>query len=343
MYTWKTWTEQELDQLLTTPSAALVEDMRRLEGDIMVLGAGGKMGPTLCLLAKRAAEQAGVEKQVIAVSRFSDPIVVKLLEDNGVQMIPADLLQPGVMESLPDCENIIYMAGKKFGTNGQEYQTWAMNACLPTLVTQRFKTSRIVAFSTGNIYPKVSVVSGGATEETQPEPVGEYAMSSLARERIFEYAARTYGTKVAIYRLNYAVDLRYGVLFDIARSIMEGKPVSVDTPCFNCIWQGDAVEAAIRLLLHASSDVYRMNVTGPETASVRATAQQLAKLLGKEVTFVGKEADTALLNNASKMAKLFGNPTVPLGTLIEWQAQWLLAGGRTLDKPTHFEERKGNF
>lgn len=342
-YQWNSWTEQELDELLTVPSSGLVEDMAKIEGDVLVLGAGGKMGPTLCLLAKRAAEQAGVSKRIIAVSRFSDPLVTKLLRENGVEMISADLLEPGVVELLPDCPNVIYMAGKKFGTNGQEYQTWAMNAWLPSRVAERYKDSRIVIFSTGNIYPKVSVWSGGATEETHPEPVGEYAMSSLARERMFEYAAHTFGTKIAVYRLNYAVDLRYGVLYDIARTILDGNPVSVASPCFNCIWQGDANEAAIRLLLHADSDIFRLNVTGPETAGVRETALRLAKLLDRDVTFTGEEATTAYLNNASKMSELFGNPSVPLGTLIEWQAKWILAGGRALGKPTHFEERKGNF
>ena len=340
---WTEFTEERLDELLTVPSPALVEDMKKLEGDILVLGAGGKMGPTLCLLAKKAAELAGVQKRVIAVSRFGDPIVRELLQANGVEMISADLLAPGAVEALPDCPNVIYMAGKKFGTNGQEYQTWAMNAWLPSRVAERYQNSRIVVFSTGNIYPKVPVWSGGATEDTHPEPVGEYAMSSLARERMFEYAAHTFGTKIAVYRLNYAVDLRYGVLYDIAKNIMEGTPVSVTSPCFNCIWQGDANEAALRLLLHASGDIFRLNVTGPETAGVRETALRLAALLGREVTFTGEEAPTAYLNNASKMAELFGNPSVPLGTLIEWQAGWIRSGGRALGKPTHFEERKGNF
>ena len=339
----KTWTEEELDRLLTEPSDALAADMASLDGDLLVLGAGGKMGPTLCVLAKRAAEKAGRPKRVIAVSRFSDPIVKAYLQQSGVEMISADLLSPGAVESLPDCPNVVYMAGRKFGTKGQEYQTWAMNAWLSSRVAERYKDSRVVVFSTGNIYPKVPVWSGGADEEVPPEPVGEYAMSALARERMFEYAAHTFGTKVAVYRLNYAVDLRYGVLYDIAKNIMQGLPVSVTSPCFNCIWQGDANEAALRLLLHASSDVFRLNVTGPETAGVRKTALQLAALLGKEVDFAGQEEPTAYLNDAAKMAGLFGNPSVPLGTLIQWQARWIQAGGRALDKPTHFEERGGSF
>lgn len=337
------WTEERLDTLLTNPSNALIEDMKKITGDIMILGAGGKMGPTLSLLAKRACKSAGITKRIIAVSRFSDPIVKKLLSDHQIEMISADLLKPGAIATLPKVENIIYMAGKKFGTNGSEYQTWAMNATVPSLVMEHFKDSRIVAFSTGNIYPKVAIYSGGATEETHPEPVGEYAMSSLSRERIFEYGANTYGTKLAIYRLNYAVDLRYGVLYDIAENIMNNRPISLESPCFNCIWQGDANEVAIRLLLHADSSVFRLNVTGPETIGVKETALKLAKKLGKEVSFVGEESSTAYLNNASKMTELFGYPTVSINTLIDWQAEWILSGGRSLGKPTHFEERKGNF
>lgn len=337
------WTEERLDMLLTKPSEALISDMKKITGDIIILGAGGKMGPTLCLLAKRACELAGIEKRIIAVSRFSDPIVKKLLQEHNVEMISADLLEPNEIDALPYVENVIYMAGKKFGTNGMEYQTWAMNACVPSHIIEHYKESRVVAFSTGNVYPKVPVYSGGATEATHPEPVGEYAMSSLARERIFEYAAKTYGTKLAIYRLNYAVDLRYGVLYDIAENIMNNRPISLESPCFNCIWQGDANEVAIRLLLHADESIFRLNVTGPETISVKETALALAKKLGKEALFTGEETSTAYLNNASKMAELFGYPTVSINTLIDWQAEWILSGGRSLGKPTHFEERKGNF
>ena len=212
------WTEERLNKMLTTPSEALSWELGRLEGDILVLGAGGKMGPTLCVLAKNALRAAGVEKRVIAVSRFSDPLVVELLRENGVEMISADLLAPGALDSLPDAENVIYMAGKKFGTDGNEYATWAMNTWLPSRVAERYQNSRIVVFSSGNLYPKVGVHSGGATEETRTEPVGEYCMSCQGRERMFEYAAKTYGTRVAVYRLNYAVDLRYGVLSDAAQA-----------------------------------------------------------------------------------------------------------------------------
>ena len=337
------WTEEKLNEMLTTPSAALISELAALDGDIMILGAGGKMGPTLCVLAKNALRAAGAEKRVIAVSRFSDPIVVELLKTNGVEMISAELLKPGTLEALPDAENIIYMAGKKFGTDGNEYATWAMNTWLPSRVAERFQKSRIVVFSSGNLYPKVSVAGGGATEQTRTEPIGEYCMSCQGRERMFEYAAKTFGTRVAVYRLNYAVDLRYGVLYDMAHNILEGTPISVTTPSFNCIWQGDANEAALRLLSHASKEIFTLNVTGPETAGVQETAKKLGALLGREPSFTGTPSDTAYLSNAGKMFSLFGYPTVPLETLIEWQAQWILDGGRALGKPTHFEERKGSY
>lgn len=337
------WTEDKLNKLLTTPSEKLVEDMKKIKGDIMVLGAGGKMGPTLCTLAKNACIKAGVEKKIIAVSRFSDPIATKLLQDSGVETIPCDMLAPKALDSLPDCENIIYMAGRKFGTDGSEYLTWAMNAWLSSLVAERFKNSTIVVFSSGNIYPFMPSHSGGCTEAVKPLPTGEYAMSCLARERMFEYGSKTYGTKVFTYRLNYAVDLRYGVLFDIAQSVIKKEPISLLNSCFNCIWQGDANEIAIRGLLHASSPSNIVNVTGPETISTRKTALEFGRLFDAEPIFTGEEENSALLSDASKACELFGYPTVAVKTLIEWQAQWIKDGGRSLGKPTHFEEKKGNF
>lgn len=337
------WTEEKLNEMLTTPSPALIADMQALTGDLIVLGAGGKMGPTLCVLAKRALQAAKNTARVIAVSRFHDPLVVQLLRENGVEICSADLLTPGALDALPDAENVIFMAGKKFGTEGNEYATWAMNTWLPSRVAERYKESRIVVFSSGNLYPKVPVGSGGATEDTPTEPVGEYCMSCQGRERMFEYAAKTFGTRVAIYRLNYAVDLRYGVLYDMAHNILEGNPISIETPSFNCIWQGDANEAALRLLPHASAEVFTLNVTGPETAGVVPTAHKLGALLGKEPSFAGTPTGTAYLSNAGRMFALFGYPRVSLEELIAWQAQWILDGGRALGKPTHFEERKGRY
>lgn len=337
------WNEETLDGMLCTPSEKLVQDMARLSGDIMILGAGGKMGPSLSMLAKRASDAAGTARQIIAVSRFSDPDVLRLLNTDGIRTIEADLLEEGALQALPECPNIVYMAGRKFGTGSQEPLTWAMNAWLPSRVAERFRNSRIVVFSSGNIYPMLPICSGGATEDTAPAPVGEYGMSCLARERMFEYASQRYGTPVLLYRLNYAVDLRYGVLDDIARSMLAGQPVSLTTPAFNCIWQGTANEMAIRCLLHCASPAAKLNITGPETVSVRYAAEKLGKLLGCEPVFEGTEGERAFLNNSMKATALFGYPSVSVETLIQWQAEWILAGGRSLGKPTHFEERKGNY
>lgn len=337
------WTEEKLDKLLSEPSAALIEDIKKIKGDIMVLGAGGKMGPTLCVLCKNAIEKAGIDKRVIAVSRFSDPIATELLKSQGVEIIPCDLLDKEKLYALPEVENIIYMAGRKFGTDGEEWKTWAMNATLPAFVADKFKKSNIVVFSSGNIYPIVPLSSGGCVETDRPGPVGEYTMSCLARERAFEYAANTYGTKIFIYRLNFAVDLRYGVLYDMANNIINGKPISLTTPCLNAIWQGSANEIAIRGLLHAASPVCKMNVTGPETVSIRKAASELGQYLGKEPVFEGEEGNDAYLNDASAAMEIFGYPQVSIKTLIRWQAEWLLDGGRGLGKPTHFEERKGSY
>ena len=337
------WTEEKLNEMLATPSQKLIEDIKKIKGDIMVLGAGGKMGPTLCILAKNAIKAAGIEKRVIAVSRFSDPYALDLLHSNGVETISADLLDRESLEALPEVENIIYMAGRKFGTDGQEYLTWAMNSTLPAFVAYKFRKSNIVVFSSGNIYPIGPISSGGCTEDDKVQPIGEYAMSTLARERAFEYAARQYGTKVFIYRLNFAVDLRYGVIFDCAKKILDGTPISLSTPCFNFIWQGTANEIAIRGLLHCESPMKIMNVTGPEIVSIKRTAEKLGKYLGKAPVFEGEEGTNGYLNNASRCVELFGYPDVSPETLIRWQAEYILDGCRTIDKPTHFEERKGSY
>ncbi len=337
------WTEEKLDTLLTTPSDALVEDVKKIKGDIMVLGAGGKMGPTLCILAKNAIEKAGVQKRVIAVSRFTDPIATELLHKNNVETISCDLLNTEQLRALPEAENIIYMAGRKFGTDGSEWKTWAMNATLPAFVAEKFQKSNIVVFSSGNIYPIVPLSGGGCSEEDKVGPIGEYTMSCLARERAFEYAANHYGTKIFMYRLNFAVDLRYGVLYDMADRIMKGEPISIATPVLNCIWQGSANEIAIRGLLHAESPAKIMNVTGPETVSIQKTAKMLGKILGKEPIFEGEPGNDAYLNDSAEAMETFGYPAVSIRTLIRWQAEWILDGGRALGKPTHFEERKGSY
>ena len=337
------WTEEKLNDLLTAPSDALVQDMAKLQGDLMILGAGGKMGPTLCVLAKRAVEKSGVARRVIAVSRFSDPLAVQLLHENGVETVSCDLTDRNQLSALPDVENIIFMAGVKFGTSGNEAYTWHMNAAVPAFVADRFRGARIVVFSSGNVYPIVPISSGGCRECDPVGPIGEYTQSVLARERVFEYAARQYGTKVLIYRLNFAVDLRYGVLYDMAQRILAGEPISLDTPVLNCIWQGSANEMALRALIYAESPANVMNITGPEIVSVRVAARQLGEYLGREPIFSGHEGTDAYLNNAERAMEAFGYPAVPIHTLIRWQAEWILDGGRGLNKPTHFEERKGSY
>lgn len=337
------WTEEKLNELLTAPTDKLTEDIKKIQGDIMVLGAGGKMGPTLSVLAKNAAKNAGIEKRVIAVSRGTDKIATEYMKNNGVEVIEMDLLDRDKLYSLPDVENVIYMAGRKFGTNGNEWQTWAMNSTLPAFVADKFKRSRIVVFSSGNIYPIVKLSEGGSKENDRVGPVGEYAMSCLARERAFEYAAHTYGTEILIYRLNFAVDLRYGVLYDVANKILNSEPISLATPCFNFIWQGSANEFAIRSLLYTDKTVKIMNVTGPETVSIKKAALELGNLLGKEPIFEGESGEDAYLNDASLAMETFGYPSISAKTLIRWQAEYITDGGRTLDKPTHFEERKGSY
>lgn len=336
-------TESMLDEMLSRPSAAVIKDMKTLSGDIMIIGAGGKVGPTLAVMAKRAVKEAGLDKRVIAVSRFSDPFAANALAQAGVEMIRCDLTNPDEIRALPKVKNIVYMLGRKFGTTGNAHETWMTNVCIPAYVTGHFGDARYVVFSTGNVYPFTDVALGGSIETDAPDPVGEYAMSCLGRERVFENAAKQYGASVLIYRLNYAIDLRYGVLCDMANSILSEKPISLRSPAFNCVWQGYANEVALRSLLHTSEAVEYLNVTGPETVSVVRAAEALGALLGKKPLYEGEKTDKALLSNAGKCMKLFGYPSVSVSEMISMQANWLLSGGRLLNKPTHFEERKGKF
>ena len=337
------WTEKLLNEKLCEPSQTLISDMKKIDGDIIVLGSGGKMGPTLCLLAKNAIDKASIDKKVIAVSRFTDESAQMLLKDNDIETISCDLMETGAIENLPDCPNIIYMAGRKFGTSGQEPLTWAMNSILPAKIAYRYRQSNIVVFSSGNVYPMTEIRAGGATEACQPQPNGEYAMSCLARERIFQYHSITYGTKIMIYRLSFAVDLRYGVLRDIGETVRDGKPISLSMPAFNCIWQGDANEIAIRGLLHTGVTENIYNVTGPKIASTKYAASKLAEYMMKEVTFTDMPSDTAFVANSQKTMHTFGYPQIDLDTMLKWQAEWILAGGRSLNKPTHYEVRDGQY
>ncbi|MFY4774786.1 NAD-dependent epimerase/dehydratase family protein [Metabacillus sp. RGM 3146] len=336
-------TIEELEDKLSEPSDILVEDISRIKGDLLIIGAGGKMGPSLVKLAVRAIRKAGLQKKVTAVSRFQKGTLKEELELSGANVISADLLDDSQIEGLPDTPNIIYMAGNKFGTTGNEHFTWAMNAYVPGRVAEKFRNSSIVAFSTGNVYPLTSVGRGGAFETMQPNPIGEYAQSCLGRERILEYFSRKYEIPMVFFRLNYANDLRYGVLLEIAKSVKNHLPIDLSMGHVNVIWQGDANELAIRSLLHASSPPAVLNITGPETVSVRFAAEYFGEKFQTSPHFVGEEQETALLSNASKANQLFGYPKVPLFNMMDWTAKWLLEDGILLDKPSHFQERKGAF
>lgn len=327
---------------LLKPSGQLVDDMAALDGDVLILGAGGKMGPALSTLAREAMALAGVSKRVIAVARFSDPEVKETLDMQGVETITADLLEDD-LDALPDAANVLYLAGTKFGTTGNEPYTWAMNAWLPGRVATRYKGSRIVAFSTGNVYPLVPVASGGVTEATPPAPIGEYAQSCLGRERIFQYFSAKYDTPGLIYRLNYANDVTYGVLLEIGKAVKARKAIDLRMGYVNVIWQGDANEIALRALAHCSVPPKILNVTGGEASPVRSIAETFGEIFGVKPHFIHDEQATALLSDASEAIRLFGKPRVSLEQMIELIAAWIDAGGKTLNKPTHFQERDGKF
>ena len=331
--------EAALDEIMTRPSDALSADLAATPGDILVLGAAGKMGPTLCRLAKRADPA----RRVIAVARFSEAGLRERMESWGIECITADLMDPVALAAVPDAPNVVFMAARKFGSTGNEALTWAMNVLLPAAVAARFAASRIVFFSTGNVLPLVPVISGGADEATAPAPVGDYAASCLGRERVFQHAASSRGTPCFGVRLNYAIDLRYGVLHDIATKVLNGTPVPLSMGHANVIWQGDANAWTLRGLRHASADCPILNVTGPETVSIRWLAAQFAARLGKDAVLAGEEAPTALLSNAARAFSTFGYPRVSLAQMLDWVAGWVTSGGRALGKPTKFEVRDGRF
>jgi len=335
--------ERELEDLLSRPNKADVGFMRGLEGDLLILGAGGKMGPTLAGRAARAAAEAGARKRIIAVARFTEPGVREKLAASGVDTITADLLDDAQLRDLPDCTNVVYMAARKFGTAGDEPLTWAMNTLLPARVASRYRDSRIVAFSTGNVYPLVPVSGSGATEATPTAPVGEYAQSALGRERMFQYFSSRFGTRVTILRLNYAIDLRYGVLLDIGLKVHRRLPVDLSMGRVNVIWQGDANSICLRALTLCQSPPFILNLTGPETTEVRRVARIFAEHFGVDPVFENPEADTALISDASLCWSRFGAPEVGVDQMIEWVADWIVRGGRVLGKATHFEVRNGKF
>lgn len=330
--------ETELEEYLSLPNERDTAAMRNLRGPLLVLGAGGKMGPTLAMRAKRAGAD-----RVIAVARFSSPEIRKRLEDAGVETVAADLLDANALQVLPDAPHVIFMAAMKFGTTGAEHLTWAMNTYLPGLVAERYRSSEIVAFSTGNVYPLSPISGGGSTEESTVSPVGEYAQSALGRERMFQYASHRYGTRCVLLRLNYAVELRYGVLLDIGLKVHREQPVDLSMGVVNVIWQGDANSACLQSFRHCQAPPLVLNITGPETLSVRWIAQEFGRHFGLVPKYEGTEQHTALLNNSARATQLFGYPTVSPIQAIEWTAVWISAEGPMLGKPTKFATRDGRF
>lgn len=328
---------------MSRPTEADVAAMRAIEGDVLILGVGGKMGPTLARLIRRSADIAEKKTRVTGVARFSDQSMPEALRAHGVESIVCDLLEPDQLAKLPGAENVIFMAARKFGTTGAEHLSWAINTQLPVLIADRYRSSRIVCFSSGNVYPLVPATRGGATEQTPVGPLGEYAQSVLGRERIFENASHRWGTRVALLRLNYAIDLRYGVLVDIARAVFERRPVDLRMPLVNVIWQGDANSVCLRSIAYCASPPFVLNLTGPETLSTRWIAEQFADRFGSEASFIGEESSFALLNNSAKCHRLFGYPTVTPAEMIDWIAEWIAAGGKLSDKPTHFQATDGRF
>ncbi len=329
----------QLEDLMSTPSAALCEALHHVEGDIMVLGVGGKMGPTLARMAKRAAPH----KRVIGVARFSEAGLQARLQSQGIECIEADLLSAPALAALPDVANIVFMAGRKFGSTGSEWLTWAMNAHVPALVAQRFRNSRIVAFSTACVYPFTAVDGGGAPEQLPPTaPSGEYANSCVARERLFEHFSHQHGTPGRLLRLSYAIDMRYGVLHDLAHKILSGQPIDLGMGHANIIWQGEANDWSLRALAHCSAPTSALNISGP-VLSIRAVAEGLGQRLGLTPLLQGTEAPTAWLVNCEQAWSLFGKPQVSLERMLDWTAHWVQAGGQSLGKPTHYEARDGRY
>jgi nucleoside-diphosphate-sugar epimerase len=334
--------EAELDDRLSEPTPGVVEALARAPGDVVFLGVAGKMGPSLARMAKRASDLAGDRRRVIGVSRFSAGDDARLREW-GIETVRCDLLDEAAVADLPDAPNVVYMPGRKFGSTADAATTWAVNCYLPALVCKRYRGSRVVAFSTGNVYPLTPVSTGGPTEADPPNPVGEYGMSALGRERMFEYFSRAWGIPAAVIRLNYAVDLRYGVLVDLARKVWAGEAVDLAMGYFNTIWQGDANAMTLRALGHTAVPPRVFNVTGPEVLSVRDVCRRFGDRFGKPPRFTGTEADTALLSNPTATLAELGPLRVSADRLIDWVADWVSAGGRLLDKPTHFEARDGRF
>jgi nucleoside-diphosphate-sugar epimerase len=336
-------TEAELDDLLTRPSSALVAFIKTVSSPLMILGAGGKMGPTLAVLARRAAALAGHPLEVVAASRFQDGAARSWLERQGVRTIACDLLDAASVAALPEARHVIYLVGLKFGTAQNPAMTWAMNTLVPARVSERYAQAHLVALSTGNVYPLTEVSRGGSVETDALTPLGEYANAAVARERLFQFYSQRHKTPVALLRLYYAVELRYGVLVDIARFVLSGQAIPLANGSINCIWQGDANEMILRALAHASAPPCVLNLCRPEILSVRDVAMEFGRQLECAPRFAGQETATALLGNTTRMVEALGSPTVPVATMVRWIAHWVKRGGRNLDKPTHFETRDGHY
>lgn len=336
-------TEAELEDLLSRPTEGVLESLRGLEGDILVLGVGGKMGPSLARMARRASELLGQRRKVFGVSRFSSPHAAEGFREHGVEPIVCDLADADAVRRLPEVPNVIFMAGQKFGTAQQPELTWVMNTLVPGLVAERFRKSRLVVFSTGCVYPLTSVTGPGSQEDDALGPPGEYASTCVGRERIFTHFSIQHGTPALLFRLNYAIDLRYGVLLDVAQKVALGRPVDVTMGHVNVIWQGDANARALQCLALVASPPLALNVTGREKLSVRSLAERFGELFGTRPVFTGQEAPTAWLSDASRSFELFGPVTVTLDEMIAATAHWVKRGGVTLGKPTHFETRDGKF
>lgn len=337
-------TDHEIESLLSRPTPGATEAVRQLPGDFLVLGVGGKMGTTTAVMLRRALDEAGrTEARVVGVSRFSRPEARQELESFGVQTLSCDLADAAQVAQLPQLPNVLYLAGQKFGTSSAPEVTWIQNTVVPSLVAQHFRSARIVVFSTGCVYPFTSVDGTGSREEDDLAFLGEYASTCVGRERVFSYYSKVHGTPQLMYRLNYAVELRYGVLVDIAQRVVAGEAVDATMGWFNCIWQGDACARAIQCLQHTASPVSRLNVTGPEKLSIREVAVEFGRRFGREARVVGQEAPTAWLADASRSIALFGPPTVSVDQMMDLIVEHLSAGGRLLGKPTHFEARSGKF
>jgi nucleoside-diphosphate-sugar epimerase len=334
---------EHLENLLSEPSAAVIAALARLEGDILILGVNGKMGPTLARMARRASGAAGVRRRVLGASRFSSGDQEARLRSWGVETFRCDLLDPVQLDQLPDVPNVVVMAGMKFGTTGQEALTWALNCYLPGMICRKFRHSRIVAFSTGNVYGLSPVLQGGSLETDALRPEGDYAASCLGRERMYEHFSRAFAIPLALLRLNYATELRYGVLVDIAQKVYRDEAVDLAMGHLNALWQGDASAMALAAFAHVASPPFVVNLAGPELLSVRRVAEHFGRLLGKGVRFRGQEAPDALLSNGQLGHRLFGYPRVNVQQMTHWVADWVRCGGESLGKPTHFEVRDGKF